>query len=697
MDKIKDLAQALVDSTAAKEKNKTSAYDTSAEVISVEGSTAWIRVPGGVDRTPARMVVDAKPGDEVYARITGGKAYITGNVTAPPTDDTYAKRAEAQAIRATRAADAAAESAGVAQKSADSAILDAQRANKSAESAIEDAATAKEAADSASADAADAKSAATQAISDAADAADAASAAAQAAATADAKATAAGTAAQAAQTSANNAQTSANEAKASATNASEYAARALGNLSTVQNVAETLNWITAHGTMTLTTDQALDPTHVYFVVDASGDYVVGGAHYSVVSEPDVADIATYYELSIDESLNNYVATHLAVDSEGLWIIPDAGGNKVLISTGQGTAYPSAGTFVIGKVGGVDTVLAKFTADGASVGDNRRAHSTIDADGQRFYASDGTTQLANIGYGEGQTASGSNYSPYYVFGLSEDVEIFDLNTATRLVLGWTYRYDNELYVSTRNSSSVPIPPDSDLIKIRSTKRGALSFAEGAHVRALGYASHAEGGTDFFKEGVPEEITHAIEAFSHAEGRGSIAAGKASHAEGQSTATGNFSHAEGSGSRATGSSSHAEGTSKASGEVSHAEGRSTALGNGSHAEGYLTTAEGEYSHTEGRYCRATGAYSHAQNNNTSTKYDYQTAIGKYNDNKSDSAFEIGNGTSTLARSNAFRVDWDGNVEAAGDYILDIDDSAASGDDFELKQALINAGIWNDVIVT
>ena len=118
------------------------------------------------------------------------------------------------------------------------------------------------------------------------------------------------------------AQTDADKAKKSADNASEYAARALGNLSTVQNVAETLNWITAHGTMKPTTDTALDPSHVYFVEDSNGPYIVGELPYSVVTEPDVDDIATYYELSIDESLNNFIATHLVLTDAGLSIFGD---------------------------------------------------------------------------------------------------------------------------------------------------------------------------------------------------------------------------------------------------------------------------------------------------------------------------------------------------------------------------------------
>lgn len=138
-------------------------------------------------------------------------------------------------------------------------------------------------------------------------------------------------AADSASASADQAQKDADSAKESAENAGEYAARAFGNLSTVQSVTETLNWITAHGTMILTTDIALDPTHVYFVQDNNGDYEVGNYHYSVVTEPKETDLSSYYVLTIDESLNNYVATHLALTDEGLWVLNDENGWRLLVA------------------------------------------------------------------------------------------------------------------------------------------------------------------------------------------------------------------------------------------------------------------------------------------------------------------------------------------------------------------------------
>lgn len=313
------------------------------------------------------------------------------------------------------------------------------------------------------------------------------------------------------------AQTAADDAQASADNASEYAARALGNLSTVQNITETLNWITAHGTMTLTSDVALDPTHVYFVVDPAGDYVVGGTHYSVVTEPDVADISTYYELSINESLNNYVATHLAVDSEGLWIIPDAGGNKVLIATGSGSTYTTAGTYIVGKVGGVDTVLAEFTASGAVIGDAAGAHTVIDNDGMQIYSvdsNDNLVELANIGYGQGISEGGTAVAPYYTFGVRRP--------------GFSVGNYSVAEGSTNVAS------------------GVISHAEGRFTEASGICSHAEGS-----------LTKASDYYDHAEGFDTEASGTSSHAEGyNTTASGVASHAEGIDTSATGYYSHSQ---------------------------------------------------------------------------------------------------------------------------------------------
>lgn len=85
--------------------------------------------------------------------------------------------------------------------------------------------------------------------------------------------------------------------------------------------------------------------------------------------------------------------------------------------------------------------------------------------------------------------------------------------------------------------------------------------------------------------------------------------------------------------------------------------------------LTLDYGAYgiaSHAEGFNTLASGDYSHASNEGTIAASDSQTAIGKYNiaDEDDDYIFIIGNGTNSDTRSNALRVDWNGNLQIAGD---------------------------------
>ena len=94
MDKtIKTLTEVLKDT----KKEGTTPYDTTATVVRIEGNTAWCHIPGGIDETPVSMTIDAREGDTVQVRVSGGRAWITGNASAPPTDDTVAKVANEKA------------------------------------------------------------------------------------------------------------------------------------------------------------------------------------------------------------------------------------------------------------------------------------------------------------------------------------------------------------------------------------------------------------------------------------------------------------------------------------------------------------------------------------------------------------------------------------------------------------------------
>lgn len=345
--------------------------------------------------------------------------------------------------------------------------------------------------------------------------------------------------------------------------------KAVKDLSQVENVVGVVNWIAEHGEMISQAGGTFDPAKVYFIVDPNGDYHIGNTHYSVVTEPKAEDIDDYYILNIDESVQNYVMTHLFVDGEGLWLIPEenatvqTSSKKILIATGgQGHDYPVAGTYIIGKdESDNDTPFAQFTSAGATISSNG-------------------VQVSHLGYGESTDQYGRlTEHPFYTLGT---------------------RANNE-------------------------QIGGYSTAIGIYVSATGWCSYAEGCSGSNPDDpTMERITAAIGDGSHAEGKGTIARRTASHSEGEGT---------------------------------------EASGSWSHAQNINTVAQGMASHAEGSGTKALGSYSHSQNRGTVAGYDSQTVVGKLNDNQPNTAFEIGNGTSNNARSNAFTVDWDGNVKAQG----------------------------------
>lgn len=80
-------------------ESKTKAYDTVAKVLRVDEKTAYVHIDGGADETPAQMAINCKTGDSVKIRVSGGKAWLTGNLTSPPTDDTAANEASKTATK----------------------------------------------------------------------------------------------------------------------------------------------------------------------------------------------------------------------------------------------------------------------------------------------------------------------------------------------------------------------------------------------------------------------------------------------------------------------------------------------------------------------------------------------------------------------------------------------------------------------
>jgi hypothetical protein len=88
-----DIFKDIIEAVKKTSTPTTQAYDTPATVTRIEGDVAWVHIPGGVDETPVRLTIAAKAGDTVQLRVGGGTAWLVGNQSAPPTDDTKANEA----------------------------------------------------------------------------------------------------------------------------------------------------------------------------------------------------------------------------------------------------------------------------------------------------------------------------------------------------------------------------------------------------------------------------------------------------------------------------------------------------------------------------------------------------------------------------------------------------------------------------
>ena len=463
-------------------------------------------------------------------------------------------------------------------------------------------------------------------------------------------------------------------AKESAKNASEYATNALVGLSTVESVVEAVNWISQHGTMTLTSDTHIDPSHVYFIRDENGDYTVGSYKYSVVSEPKTEDLSSYYELSIDKSVQNYVMTHVAVDGEGLWLIPDTAGNKVLIATGAGSSYQDAGTYVIGEVGNIDYVVAKFVSGESQIGSSSETHVVISDRAFKMYDSDeesGTPYvwLSDLRNDEGvytteETFTRSTLGNQRInlnFTKIEGSETISVGGETITRETFTFYPESEpVYASPMGTNnyvtfnSAPEANQTCVVTYYDASDGQTKTAtfttdgtttkylfafiasrslSGASVRHV-VLNNAEvfgvawNGTsaiiDIFGGYIAEGDVFSVGYSTTSNLTKAYTLGKravGSTVGAMSFVTGSDNEASGVDSIATGSNTTAKGEASftegsnttATGSRAHAEGNYTeANGVNSHAEGYRSQSNNSASHAEGNYTEANGQYSHAEGN-------------------------------------------------------------------------------------
>ena len=329
-----DAAQGLIEAFTPQPEDEKRNRSATVSYIDQEG-TIWVRFIGSDTNTPVvQSTATVSPGDFVEVTVENGRARILGNASNPSAQISYANQINTNAIQALNDASSASAAATSAQQSADSAA-------NSAASAMQSAAAADIAAGQAIEDAAEAKIAATGASN----------------------------AAAAAQQSANTANTAANNA--------------LTQLSIVEDVVGVLEWISTHATYKASTDTEVIPGKLYFT--KSGDT------YTPVSNPTGnPSTSNYYEIdSIDEAVSNYVSSHLALTSAGLWVVNDQNSYKALFASDGVKIYDASGHLVstFGEsvifdasrpqyIGGEDAYIIFYDTDSDDIPDTIRIGGNV---------------------------------------------------------------------------------------------------------------------------------------------------------------------------------------------------------------------------------------------------------------------------------------------------------------------------------
>lgn len=311
----------------------------------------WVYIAGSDEETPTSTIsTEVESGDDVNVEWRNNRLYIAGNVSNPSAGTLRVDVVEETATKAKTVADDAAYSAEVARLSAESAIGYAEIAG---EAAVE-------------------------------------------------------------------AQTSADSAQASAISANSSANIALDQLGIVENVVGVLDLLTKHGEYQVTKDSEVIPDKWYFTrsgespnyeyavvnnpiqieyeltsdvdIDADKTYYTRSGEgteespyvYTPVEEPDVSEIGTYYEcifyelVGIDEAIQNYVSSQLAVDADGLWLRTAGTETKVLLSATDGVVLYGTNGKPVGKYGST-----------AIIGAEDGFHIKMDATKLSFYDDTGT--------------------------------------------------------------------------------------------------------------------------------------------------------------------------------------------------------------------------------------------------------------------------------------------------------------------
>lgn len=697
------------------ENKGTKPYDTKATVKRVENGVAWVHIPGGVDETPAQLTINAKPGDSVQVRVADGKAFLVGNGSAPPTDDTTARQA----------------------------IDFSKIASDAANAAVQDASTARTAAASA------------QAAADHAE---------EVAGGVEAIAESAKTAADTAFTNLSQVQSVLEVAQWIATHGTYVKATVFNPNATYYTITATqvtepsdddkdsqgvlIYYELDNGIYVRTTDTSVDDQKTYYRVTGTP-----------VAQPSAEHIVDYYTLAVSEAMADYVQSHLALTDEGLYVMADDSEWKVLVR--------ATGIDIIDGTGITDVVVATFDNDGTTFYDGQGTDNTnitaeFSTSGVRI-GSEASTSRASVSpegfvieddnlltvteIGKGETIVNhyeyslengdmpvSNYEQK-VFYENETYTVSGIDNPTGVI---TLRIPYAKYSSSDekiDSGVIPFAFDAgvtdvvvdDTGTLRATYFPAYSKIEVKLLDASHYQSYVIPKLQSMKK-ISSSSSMPTSIFSFRsdllvdgvsvkarltilKGDGNTISANTSWAYNElPTSVGGYSrnytmsYADGGKSvtayfrikKTTRTSFRLESWISTNATAYVTTGTSMALDynalvlDGKPSLDYYSSAEGPFYSFGQRIGDTKGAYSLISGQGLEAQYPYNVVFGSFNDNQSDNALEIGNGSSENNRSNAFAVKWDGDAELA------LDTTAQSGVDHDIYTALQTLGWDNDVIV-
>ena len=335
------------------------------------------------------------------------------------------------------------------------------------------------------------------------------------------------------------------------------------------------------------------------------------------------------------------------------------------TTAEGDASHAAGTCTIAE-GESQTVVGKYNiADKTSL----------------FIVGDGTSNSARSNAfkiaGDGKAYNGNNEA----YALSKDIPV----NLSALASDTTHRVVTDTEKNTWNAKSDFSGDYRDLTYKPSIPS---NLKNGSSTGSL-YQSSAKILTDTNnKGGTASAPTQIYPNYAVAFGSG-VACGDKAFACGSNTlAYKNGAHAEGEGSIIylddNKTQINVNASTGAFGWYSHTEGRkTTARGDSAHAEGRDTVAKANQTHAEGYGTIASSTSQHVQG-----KYNIEDASNTYADIVGNGYSTTSNGVTTITRSNAYTLDWNGNSYHAGNVYANYNWTTKTGKKLATEEYVNNA---------